>query len=256
MSEHITTQPVWRFRDGIIVLFTAIAAFALLSWAHMAIVTRTVGMENYLGGGERLPASILVISQATKAAAILGALWLAGLLPRKLGWAAVGLRPARTHWLALGVIAGMVFVGTGLLLVKGLVALMPQWAGFARAPFAFDAANSGLVIAAFMLMTFALTPFAEEVFFRGFLYKWMKGHRPAWIAALVSSAIFGVSHIVPPQAINAFAMALVLVWLYEKSGSIWPAIIAHGVNNAVGTGLAALAAHGHLPAFLTPPAVS
>lgn len=255
MSEH-TTHHVWRFRDGVLVLFTAIAAFALMSWGHMAVVARTIGMETYLGNAERLPASILVISQAMKAAAILGALWLVGLLPKRLGWAAVGLRPVSLHWLALGAVAGAAFVVTGLLLVKGLVALMPQWAGFARAPFAFDATNSGFVIAAFMLMTFAVTPFAEEVFFRGFLYKWMKGHRPAWVAALVSSAIFGVSHIVPPQAINAFAMALVLVWLYEKSGSIWPAIIAHGVNNTAGTVLAALAAHGHLPAFLTPPAVS
>jgi len=110
-----------------------------------------LSMETYLGSGERLPASILLISQVMKAAAILGALWLVGLLPKRLGWAAVGLRPVSPHWLALGAVAGAAFVVTGLLLVKGLVAVIPQWAGFTRPPFAFDAANSGPVIAAFMI---------------------------------------------------------------------------------------------------------
>lgn len=245
--------PLWKFRDGIIVLGAAMLAYTLMSWGHMAIVARTVGMEAYLGSGDRLPASILVVSQASKAAALLGALWLLGLLPKRLDWSAVGLRPVRAGWLILGGIAGLGFVVTGLLLVKALIAFIPDWAGMTRSPFAFGEANGWAMSAAFLALTFAITPFAEEVFFRGFLYKWMKGHRPVWVAALVSSAIFGASHIIPPQAINAFVLSLVLIWLYEKSGSIWPAVIAHAVNNIAGTLLSALAAQGHLPAFLTAP---
>ncbi len=48
------TQPLWRFRDGIVVLATAMAAYTALSWAHMALVSETVGMEAYLGSGDRL----------------------------------------------------------------------------------------------------------------------------------------------------------------------------------------------------------
>lgn len=251
----IATKPakLWNFRDGIIVLGAAMLAYTLLSWGHMAIVARTIGVEAYLGSGDRLPASVLVISQASKAAALLGALWLVGLLPKRLDWSAVGLRPVGAGWLILGGLAGLVFVVTGFLLVKAMIALIPEWAGFTRSPIAFDGTNGWAMAVAFFVLTFAITPFAEEVFFRGFLYKWMKGHRPVWLAALVSSAIFGASHIIPPQAINAFVMALVLIWIYEKSGSIWPAVIAHAVNNIAGTWLSALAAQGHLPAFLTAP---
>lgn len=248
-----TPASPWKFRDGIIVLGAAMLAYTLMSWGHMAIVARTVGMEAYLGSGNRLPASILVISQASKAAALLAALWLLGLLPKRLDWSAVGLRPVRTGWLVLGAAAGLGFVVTGMLLVKTLIAFVPDWAGMTRSPFAFGEANGWAMSAAFLALTFAITPFAEEVFFRGFLYKWMKGHRPVWVAALVSSAIFGASHIIPPQAINAFFLSLVLIWIYEKSGSIWPAIVAHAVNNIAGTLLSALAAQGHLPAFLTAP---
>lgn len=249
------TKParLWSFRDGIVVLGAAMLAYTLMSWGHMAIVARTVGMEAYLGSGDRLPASILVISQASKAAALLGALWLLGLLPKKLDWSAVGLKPVKARWLILGAVAGLGFVVTGLVLVKAMIAFIPDWAGMTRSPFAFGDTSGWAMSAAFLALTFAITPFAEEVFFRGFLYKWMKGHRPVWLAALVSSAIFGASHIIPPQAINAFVLSLVLIWMYEKSGSIWPAVLAHAVNNVAGTLLSALATQGFLPAFLTAP---
>lgn len=248
-----TPQPVWRFRDGIIVLATAMAAYTALSWAHMALVSETVGMEAYLGSGDSLPLKILVISQLSKAVALLGVLWLLGLLLKGLDWRAVGLKPVASGWLLAGVFAGALFTATGIVLVKALTGLVPSWSGMTRAPFDFGPSASPGMVAAFVGMTLLVTPFAEEVFFRGFVYKWMKGHRPVWLAALVSSIIFGASHIVPHQAVNAAVMGLALIWLYEKSGSIWPAIIAHAVNNALGVGLGALAAQGLLPSVLTAP---
>ena len=252
MHQDIST-PIWRFRDGIIVLGTAMAAYTALSWGHMALVSETVGMEAYLGSGDSLPHKILVISQLSKAVALLGALWGLGLLLKGRDWRAVGLKPVGTVWLLLGAVAGVLFTATGLMLVKSLTGLVPSWSAMTRAPFDFGPSASTGMVAAFVVMTLLVTPFAEEVFFRGFVYKWMKGHRPVWLAALISSIIFGASHIVPHQAINAAVMGLVLIWLYEKSGSIWPAILAHAVNNALGVGLGALAAQGLLPTFLTAP---
>lgn len=252
MQSH-STQPLWRFRDGLMVLACAMAAYMALSWTHMAVVSETVGMEAYLGSGDRLPMKVLVISQLSKAVALLGVLWLLGLALKGLDLGAVGLRPATKGWLMAGVVAGVLFTATGFVLVKALIGLAPAWSSMTQAPFHFGPATSWRAGAAFVVMTLMVTPFAEEVFFRGFLYKWMKGHRPVWLAALVSSIIFGASHIVPHQAVNAAVMGLALIWLYEKSGSIWPAILAHAVNNALGVGLGALAAQDLLPAFLTAP---
>ena len=115
------------------------------------------------------------------------------------------------------------------------------------APFVFSGEANLLFSLMFLVTTILVTPFAEEIFFRGFLFKWMSGHRPIWLAALVSSTLFGVMHILPPQAISAALLALVLCWLYWRTGSIWPAIAAHVVNNALGvligaSGLAGLTA--------------
>jgi hypothetical protein len=242
----------WRFWHGAAVLAAAMTAYMALSWAHMEIVRSTVGMEAYLGDGPRLPPDVLLIGQLNKAVALMTMLALVGLWPKRLSWHAVGFRPVRAGWVGLAALIAVVAFAIRLGLAKAIVMAAPEWIAFARAPFAFDAQNGWLISAGFLAATILVTPMAEEVFFRGFLFKWMAGHKPVWLAALVSSILFGVMHILPPQAISAALMALVLCWLYWRTGSIWPAIVAHMTNNAIGILLGAAAAAGQLPDWLTP----
>lgn len=243
----------WSFRRGAAVILLAFALYAALSVGHMQLVARTIGMEAYLGDGERLPASLLIVSQASKAAALMAAIWLLIVRPAPDGWRAVGFRAASLVWFLIAGGLGLLFVATGFGLVRILIDFVPSWSGFTAAPFTFADSGGAGVAASYLLMTVALTPIAEEVFFRSFLYRWMTGHHPVWAAALFSSIMFGASHIIPPQAINAALLSLALIWLYRASGSIWPAILAHAVNNAVGVTLASLAAEGRLPAWATAP---
>jgi uncharacterized protein len=91
-------------------------------------------------------------------------------------------------------------------------------------------------IAAGMLIVVA-APFAEEVFFRGFIFGGLRRRLSFPAAALLSGAIFGLFHftgpgsigVVPQLALLGFALA----WLYEETGSIYPAIAVHAVNNAL-----------------------
>lgn len=248
------TQPPWRFAGGAAVVMAAFAGYAALSLAHIQIVTHTVGMDVYLGEGDRLPPDVLIAGQLNKAVALIGALWLVGLRMKGAGWEAVGLRPAPARWIWLGALAGLGFFASGLFLLKALVGLTPGWAAMTKPPFTFGGDTGLIVTSLYFAATFAVTPFAEEVFFRGFMFRWMSGRYPVIVAALVSSVLFGASHIMPPQAINAFVMALALCWLYRRTGSIWPAVAAHSVNNVIGVMLGAAAAAGGLPSFLTPPA--
>lgn len=252
MQTASTFQSPWRFWHGAAVLAAAMTLYTGLSWAHMEIVRQTVGMEAYLGEGPRLPPQVLLIGQAIKALALLSMLWLIGLGAGRMPLKWVGLVRVAPVWIATAVALGIVCFVLRLGLAKLIVVAMPEWMALAQPPFAFDATNGLWASAGFLIMTLAITPFAEEVFFRGFLFRWMSGHRPVWLAALVSSALFGVAHILPPQAISAMLMALVLCWLYWRTGSIWPAVAAHVTNNVLGILLGAAAAGGHLPAWLTP----
>lgn len=149
----------------------------------------------------------------------------------------VGLVSVPWRWIGLAVGVGATAFAVRLVLARLMVVAMPDWMAFMGTPFALGDGHSLGMSAGFLGMTVLVTPFAEEVFFRGFLFRWMSGNRPVWLAAIISSVMFGVAHILPPQAISAALMALLLCWLYWRTGSVWPAVAAHITNNALGIGL-------------------
>ena len=88
-------------------------------------------------------------------------------------------------------------------------------------------------IAVFLICVVA--PIAEETFFRGFLYGGLRGRLSQIPAASASGLVFGLVHAptglttVIPLAVLGIGLAL----LYEWTGSIWPGIIAHAINNSL-----------------------
>lgn len=81
-----------------------------------------------------------------------------------------------------------------------------------------------------------LVPVAEEMCFRGAILRKLLalfGERRHWMAIAVSAVIFGLFHFNVPQFIHATAIGLLLGWLYYRTGSIFPGIVFHWVNNTV-----------------------
>lgn len=81
-----------------------------------------------------------------------------------------------------------------------------------------------------------VAPISEEVFFRGFMFGALRTRLSLWPAAAISAAVFSALHlsggditIVPPL----FALALLLAWLYEYTGSLGPPIALHMLNNGI-----------------------
>ncbi len=74
-------------------------------------------------------------------------------------------------------------------------------------------------------------PFAEEIFFRGFILTALIPKFGAVGAVVGSSLIFGVSHGSVAVALPIFVSGLLLAWLYLRTGSIWPCVAAHGAQN-------------------------
>jgi membrane protease YdiL (CAAX protease family)/uncharacterized RDD family membrane protein YckC len=92
----------------------------------------------------------------------------------------------------------------------------------------------GTVVAGFLIIVVA--PISEEIFFRGFIFGGFRRSLGFLGAALLSAAIFGLFHftgasslgVVPQLAFLGFALS----WVYERTGSIYPTIALHMVNNA------------------------
>jgi membrane protease YdiL (CAAX protease family) len=95
----------------------------------------------------------------------------------------------------------------------------------------------GLIAAGFMVICVA--PVAEEFFFRGFFYRALRSRYSVLGAALIDGLLFGAIHwdfstadgllIIPPLAALGFMFCLV----YERTGSLYPVIALHALNNAI-----------------------
>jgi membrane protease YdiL (CAAX protease family) len=78
-----------------------------------------------------------------------------------------------------------------------------------------------------------VTPIAEELFFRGMLQTtlWRVMNSRASVI-LASGIIFGVAHSDQPQVMPAIALfGCILGFMYERSGSLVPSIVAHALFN-------------------------
>lgn len=78
-----------------------------------------------------------------------------------------------------------------------------------------------------------LVPVAEELMFRGLIYRRMSHMAGARMAIPLSAVVFGVYHGNLVQGIYGFVMGCVLAWLYEKYGSTKAPVLLHVTANLV-----------------------
>ena len=81
-------------------------------------------------------------------------------------------------------------------------------------------------------------PFAEELFFRGFLLAALVAPLGPVRAAVLSSVIFASGHLMLGVMVPFFVTGLLLAWLYLRTRSVWPPIMAHAAQNLLALALA------------------
>ena len=83
----------------------------------------------------------------------------------------------------------------------------------------------------FLLVVGVIAPIAEELFFRGLLFRALEKRWNQWWALGLSSAFFGLTHFEPLQFLPLTAAGAVFGLLVIRSGRLGPAIIAHMAFN-------------------------
>jgi membrane protease YdiL (CAAX protease family) len=72
---------------------------------------------------------------------------------------------------------------------------------------------------------------AEEILFRGLLLRgFLQRHRPA-LAVWASALLFMAAHGNPIQFPVALMIGATAGWYYQETGSLWPGLVAHGLQN-------------------------
>jgi membrane protease YdiL (CAAX protease family) len=97
-----------------------------------------------------------------------------------------------------------------------------------------DQSTALLVLGAVAVIVVA--PIAEELLFRGFLFRVLRMRTGFWAAALIDGVLFGLVHgslvILPVLAF----LGVALCWVYERTGSLFPCIAIHVLNNTIAYG--------------------
>jgi membrane protease YdiL (CAAX protease family) len=174
--------------------------------------------------------------------AVMAAAWIAMFPHRERRASALGLRPAKWQWFVFGTIGVLALsqAGDALLLpfLRDVMAIGADELLITQVVRALTATPMLIVGALFVLGL--LGPLVEELVFRGLFYGWLRGFLPFALVAILTSALFGLVHGEWAHAIVAGILGLALAFIRERSGSLWPAITAHVVNNLVAVGAAAL----------------
>jgi uncharacterized protein len=77
-------------------------------------------------------------------------------------------------------------------------------------------------------------PIVEETLFRGILYRWLRGVLPLTPAMVISGGVFALFHFNTLLFLPLAGLGVLLSWIYERSSSIWPGALVHGLFNLVG----------------------
>ena len=78
-----------------------------------------------------------------------------------------------------------------------------------------------------------ITPFLEELLHRGVVYGRLRKMMGIWPSVFVSALIFAILHFNIVQFIYAFLLGSVFAIFVEKTGRLYPAVVAHIVANAI-----------------------
>jgi membrane protease YdiL (CAAX protease family) len=76
-----------------------------------------------------------------------------------------------------------------------------------------------------------IAPLAEEAMFRGILYPTIKQAGYPRAAVWVTSLLFGAVHFNVPSFVPLVVFSMLLIYLYEKTGSLLASITAHSLFN-------------------------
>jgi hypothetical protein len=222
-------QPKLRFKDVALVLFVVGAGCAVFFVGILAA-------DSYLAAGQRRAwhstAAMMAVFLLEPVAIFVA---VQTLLVRRRGfaWRDLGLRPTATRWVVIALVAGPLSLGLAsaashLVGPTDPTVMMEQYAAL-LAPQGVTLLRAASLLAVIGL----LVPVAEEVLFRGIFYAWLRQRRGVVASVLLSSAVFAIAHVNAQAALQIFLIGLVLAYLYERSGSIVPSIVAHATVNVI-----------------------
>jgi uncharacterized protein len=96
-----------------------------------------------------------------------------------------------------------------------------------------------LLLVCSALLTTVIAPICEETLFRGYVFAALSKWRGWLPAAAITGLLFGAVHVGSAPVADLIPLAVLgfgLCWLYRRTGSLYPCIAAHSLNNSLAFG--------------------
>jgi membrane protease YdiL (CAAX protease family) len=134
---------------------------------------------------------------------------------------------AKKYLTALPVLVGIIFVNNFVLEKLGIeTTTNPAIELFLKI-------KGGFLLSLLMLQIVFFGPLAEELLFRGFVYKLLRKKCSFLVSATSSSLLFAALHRSSQDAFPLVILAIILCYVYEKTNNIATPILFHIIHNSL-----------------------
>ena len=234
---------MWGAREvGLGILMAALATLLIGGGASLVLAVWFRG--RVVPDDQPVRLTILLLAQIViDVSAVALAVWVSRRRNRQSprAWGLRAERPIAVGACLLTLAGAFAVLAIYTLLVRalGVDRLAPQ----ENVPAAFFTRRSVLPLAVFLIVVVA--PITEELFFRGFVFTGLVsrsrvGERttrpalPVLSAAVVSGLLWAVIHGQVGLVVPIAGIGVLLALLYERTGSLWSAILVHAAFNVIG----------------------
>lgn len=228
-SEQKKAVLAWGPTAAIVVsllAYFASQAALVVSIIPVALINRSADLEAILSDSPWINLALTGISSLV----LLLILW-AFLKSRKQSFKDLGFRRFKVSdfgWLGLAIVVYIILLAISMTLASKI----PGFDAEQTQDIGYQAAQGWQLVLAFIGLV-VLPPLAEEMMFRGFLYRGLASKWPKIIAAFVTSLLFALVHFQWNVGVDVFVLSLVLIALYEKTKNLWMCVFLHAIKNGI-----------------------
>src|SRR5207247_218112 len=230
LPEGLAPQPRWPAWTAPVAL---VAGFVAAVFGAILIGVGAAAAGSSLD--HSLPSVEILVIAVQDLALIGSALLFARLTRRPRPWQ-FGLRGTR-FWPAVGWLALSWF---------GFICFSAAWVAALdikskdRLPGELGADESTVALVSVAVLVCVLAPIAEEFFCRGYFFTALRSWKGVWPAAVITGLVFGAIHVrsaPAPYLVPLAVFGFLLCLLYWRTGSLYPCIVLHALNNSLAFGV-------------------
>jgi len=218
----------WKFSDSLISLLIFIPLLlALLIPLALLLGISSIHISTTL---ENINTWSILVSYLIQVGVMFGLVWFFAIKLRRARWSELGLRSYGIFRSLLLALAAFVFVFASNI-TYGMIASRFFSMEDLQSRVLKVILSGKVSLALLIPIVIFVAPVVEEIFFRGFIYPAFRKKMGVVWGILLSALVFAIFHFEPYQIPPLLIIGAILAFIYERTRSLVPTILLHGLNN-------------------------